>query len=537
MGLLGSVLALPLPVLALLVMGGYFVYLLVKYRDRAIGTRARPDLPPSPTAVPLLGDMLSVGKMQPYRLEEMLRKTRAAGEGKVFRQTVPHPSLGPLDIINVSDPKDIEDVLRDPYLFIKGELFFHNLGDFLGNGIFNSDGERWHAQRKTASHVFNVKNFRDVFSGDFIEEVEKLCDHLNRASEAGALVDLQDLLLRCTLDSFGRLAMGTDFGCIAQEPVIKDGRYSLPNVEYMESFDFVNMLVSRRVSNPLWPVTERLSGESAKLRKSQEVMRKVADGIIAQKKAAIAKGEHKQKDMLDYFMATKNFEGGLPPDDELRDFVANIVIAGRDTTAQTLTWVFYCLANHPEVERKLREELVTVLGDKEPTYESLKELKYTNAVFNEALRLHANVPNNIMTATRDTVLSGSGTKIYAGDRVQYSPWIMGRLKSIWGPDAEEFKPERWFDAAGNLRKENQYKWPVFKAGPRICLGMNMATQEAMTFLAQIVRRFSLELVNEDRPEKWGKFDVDPAKREGRYGFALTLCVRDSMDFRVNQAKA
>ncbi|KAI9026357.1 cytochrome P450 [Hyaloraphidium curvatum] len=537
MGLIDAVLGLPLPVLALLALGGYVAYIFFKYSDRAYGTRARPDLPSSSEAKPLVGDMFAMGKSQPYRLEEFLRKTRAAGEGKPFRQTLWNPVLGPLDIITVSDPKDVEDVLRDPYAFIKGDLFIHNLGDFLGRGIFNSDGERWHAQRKTASHVFNVKNFRDVFSGDFIEEVNHLCDHLQKASDANATVDLQDLLLRCTLDSFGRLAMGTDFGCISQEPVIKNGKYSLPDVEYMESFDFVNMLVSKRTVNPFWPVTERLSGENAKLRKSQEVMRRVADGIIAQKKAAIAKGEHKQKDMLDYFMVTKNFEGGLPPDDELRDFVANIVIAGRDTTAQTLTWLFYCLANHPEVERKVREELVSVLGDKEPTYETLKELKYTNAVFNETLRLYANVPGNLLTATKDAVLSGSGIKVYAGDRIQYSPWVMGRLKNIWGPDAEEFKPERWIDQFGNLKKENQYKWPVFKAGPRICLGMNMATQEAMTFMAQIIRRFSLQLVNEDQPEKWGKFDADPAKREGRYGFALTLCVRESMDFRVNKVKA
>lgn len=137
--------------------------------------------------------------------------------------------------------------------------------------------------------------------------------------------------------------------------------------------------------------------------------------------------------------------------------------AGRDTTAQTLTWVFYCLATHPEVEKKAREELLSVLGkDGKPTYESLKDLKYINAVFNECLRLYANVPGNILTCTKDTVLGGTGVTVRAGDRVQYSPWVMGRMQNIWGPDAEEFKPERWLDEKGSLKKENQYKWPVFK---------------------------------------------------------------------------
>jgi cytochrome P450 len=168
-------------------------------------------------------------------------------------------------------------------------------------------------------------------------------------------------------------------------------------------------------------------------------------------------------------------------------------IAGRDTTAQTLTWVFWNLANNPEVEKKARAEVQAVLNGKEPDYESIKELKYLNAIFNETLRLQANVPGNILTCTKDTVLAGTGTQVYRGDLVQYSPWVMvrcpyidsslwnltltfaifqGRMTSIWGPDAEEFKPERWIDEKGSLKKENQFKWPVFKAGPRICLGMN-----------------------------------------------------------------
>lgn len=126
-------------------------------------------------------------------------------------------------------------------------------------------------------------------------------------------------------------------------------------------------------------------------------------------------------------------------------------------TAQTLTWVLYEVAQRPDVERKIREEVTAVLGDAAPEYDSLKDLKYTTAVFNETLRLYANVPGNILTVTKDTVLAGTGTQVYAGDRVQYSPWVMGRLKSIWGPDAEEFKPERWIDEKGNLKKENAYK--------------------------------------------------------------------------------
>lgn len=96
----------------------------------------------------------------------------------------------------------------------------------------------------------------------------------------------------------------------------------------------------------------------------------------------------------------------------------------------------------------------------------MSKLKYTTALFNEVLRLHSNVPLNMKEATKDDVLP-NGVKIRKGDLIQFSPWVQGHLESVWGSDAEEMKPERWISEQGDLIKENQYKWPVFNAGPRI----------------------------------------------------------------------
>ncbi|KAI9020376.1 cytochrome P450 [Hyaloraphidium curvatum] len=540
MGLLDAVLSLPLPVLLGVPVLLYVAYIIYEYRDRAIGTMRRPDLKHMEGALPLIGNLLTVAKNSDVKLEAMKRDFEKYGD--VFRSTLYMPGLGGVDMINALHPGDVETVLRDPYLFIKGAFAEVTASDFLGHGIFISDGARWNAQRKTASHVFNVRNFRDVFSGDFLNEVAHLCDHFQRAHELGAIIDLQDLLLRCTLDSFGRLAMGTSFGCIDQVGKVENGKYVLPKVKYMESFDFLNMVVAGRAGRPFFSLMEKLDGTSQKIKEAQKTMFEVADKVIAEKRARMAKGEafdedggsssdkSKHADMLDYFMRTKNFDGGMPDDEELRDVVMNLLIAGRDTTAQTLTWAFYTLAQRPDIEDKLRDEIRTVLGkDTKPGYENLKDLKLVQATFNETLRLFSNVPTNQLTATKDCVLGGTGTKVYAGEMVQYSSWCMGYAKSIWGPDAEVFKPERWIDERGVLRKENQYKWPVFKAGPRVCLGQNMAIQEGVTFLTQILRRFHLELVNEDEPQKWGDF----AKREGRYSQALTLGARDKVEFKVH----
>ncbi|KXS12712.1 cytochrome P450 [Gonapodya prolifera JEL478] len=539
-----SIFALPWPVTIILAVMFFVAFLILLYPDRAYGTRSRSDIPLAPHTKPLIGALADMAASAEFRLEMLLEQVRKMGEGKPYRITLYNPMFGPMDMIAISDVQDVETVLKDPFTFIKGDLVSSQFSDFLGKGIFAS--ERWHAQRKTASHVFNVQNFRN-FNGDFLHEVDYLIKHLEAARSAGAVIDLQDLLLRCTLDSFGRLAMGSDFACIVQQGSVKDGRYTLPKVEFMEAFDYVNMTVAQRAMNPIWQLQEMLNGTTNKIKACQKVMYEFADRVIADKRCNMENGETigedgkstdgRHADMLDYFMRTTNFDGGVPDDQELRDACMNLIIAGRDTTAQTLTWVFYMLSYHPEVEAKCREEIIRVFGDDgQPTYEKIKELKYLTATFNETLRLHANVPLNTPTCTKQTTLAGTGTTIYPGDIIQYSPWVMGRLQSIWGPDAEKFSPERWLDENGSVKKESTYKWPVFKAGPRICLGMNMATQEAVTFMAQILRKYRLKLVNEDDPSKWGKYDVDPAKREGRYTLALTLGLRGTVDFEVHPQK-
>ena len=118
-----------------------------------------------------------------------------------------------------------------------------------------------------------------------------LCNHLEAAAKAGAVVDLQDLLLRCTLDSFGRLAMGTHFGCIQVEGKVVDGRYVLPTVAFMESFDYLNALVAGRFPRIGWAYLEQLDGTKEKIKAAQKTMSDVAFKVISEKRAKMAKGE------------------------------------------------------------------------------------------------------------------------------------------------------------------------------------------------------------------------------------------------------
>lgn len=213
----------------------------------------------------------------------------------------------------------------------------------------------------------------------------------------------------------------------------------------------------------------------------------------------------------------------------------------------------------------MRAEMNEVLGpdpNAVPDYDQILKLKYCLAVFSEALRIHSNVPLNFKMTMTDTVLPGTKTQVYAGQRIFFHTYAMGQSEKIWGSDAEEFKPQRWLDEKGSVRKEDQYKFPMFNAGPRICLGMDsecstdgfecletneradfallcfalprsfaphpVAKQEAMVLLCATVRKFRLKVVREDDPQKWGDF----AGRRGRYDLGATLGVRKSLDVQV-----
>lgn len=196
-----------------------------------------------------------------------------------------------------------------------------------------------------------------------------------------------------------------------------------------------------------------------------------------------------RKSFLGLFLEDARKRGEQLSEDILRDLVLNFLIAGRDTTAQALSWTIYCLINHPEVEDKVRREVIEVCGVRGPVYEDMNRLPYLQAVINEALRLYPSVPLVAKQAAQDDTWP-DGTFIREGTLVAYNMYAMGRDRSIWGEDAEIFRPERWLeqkDAPGN------YRYPVFNGGPRECLGRRLAQVEMKTCLAMLLPGLSFKL--------------------------------------------
>lgn len=186
---------------------------------------------------------------------------------------------------------------------------------------------------------------------------------------------------------------------------------------------------------------------------------------------------------------------------EVRSQLLNIFLAGRDTTAGLLGWTFWCLARHPRLYAKLRTSIVDQFGPSENvgtiTFAGLKSCTYLQHVMNEVLRLYPSVPFNGRQAARDTTLPRGGgpdesSSIYIkkNQSVNYSVFVMHRRKDIWGPDADEFNPDRW------VGRKTGWEYLPFNGGPRICLGQQFALTEAGYVIARMVQRFE-KIANTD----------------------------------------
>ncbi|TMW62736.1 hypothetical protein Poli38472_005354 [Pythium oligandrum] len=210
----------------------------------------------------------------------------------------------------------------------------------------------------------------------------------------------------------------------------------------------------------------------------------------------------------------------------LRDVVVTFVIAERDTTAQAMSWFFLELSRHPEVVKKIRSEIQKELPElyegkiAAPSMERVQQLTYLEAALKESLRLHPSVPFTLKTAARDVVLS-DGSFIHKGWDIGILGYSMGRMTYIWGPDAEEYKPERWIDPeTGKIIPISAFKFFSFNAGPRMCLGKNLALMEMKIVAASILSRFDIHVENE---------------RDVTYELSITLPMRGKMQVGVSQA--
>ncbi|KAJ3256099.1 hypothetical protein HDU77_003270 [Chytriomyces hyalinus] len=450
------------------------------YSDAPIGSSSNSNqkLRRAPGAVPVLGDALTINAHLD-KFHDFILEIFENNGNKTFSMRIPFEPMG----VIVNDPKIVEYILKTKFhVFDKGPRFQNAFHDFLGRGIFNSDGEGWKSQRKLAANIFNVKNFKDFVSDVFVNEMDNFSQVLSAHAKAGDEFDLQDLFYRFTFDSFTKIAFGVDMNTVSE----KD------KAPFMVAFDEVQARTAKRFLIPMWETSEYMSGQATIHARQIREIREFGKDIIRKKRANDEAGiVSSQSDLLSLLMKVKDDRGQLPSDELLVDYALNFLLAGRDTTATVLTWAIYCLSQNPSCLEALHQEL-SALDGSSPTYEQMKsQLPYANAVFHETLRLYPSVPTNQKQANADDILP-DGTIIPKGATVGWSTYAMGRTEAIWGPDAKQFRPERWLEMQ---KQPSPFDYPVFHAGPRVCLGKSMAELEGVFVLVQLLRQFDVQVLN------------------------------------------
>ena len=435
---------------------------------------------PGPRGWPIIGHTVEELINIDISLERSVRRFREeaimTANFKILSQ--PH-------FVVTTDPRVVQHILSSNFdNYIKGPDWHRRFKDLLGDGIFNVDGKLWYLHRKLSSRMFSTGNFRDNMLKVFLRHGETVVGTLDGAAASGAPLDLQDLFLRFTLDSIGDIAFGEDVGSLTQR-----------DVPFATAFDFCQHVTNERFLLPFWEVVEPLLPRGRQMRANLKILDEYTFALLARRRATHAEGGEAAggpRDLLSHFIGREDAEGQPFDDRMLRDIVMNFIIAGRDTTAQLLSWTFYLLTQHPEVEARLLAEVEAALGGGGVTWEGLKQMRYAHAVLMETLRLYPSVPKDAKCAAADDVLP-DGTQVRKGMFVGFLPYAMGRSPRLWGESAEVFDPERWLRDECAMREPNLFKFTAFQAGPRRCLGMDMAHLEAKAVLATLLPRFRFAL--------------------------------------------
>ncbi|XP_050369882.1 cytochrome P450 94C1 [Argentina anserina] len=413
--------------------------------------------------------------------------------------------------IVTTNPENVEHILKTRFdNYPKGKPFTVILGDLLGRGIFNVDGDMWRFQRKMASLELGSVSVRshalEVVAAEIQSRLIPLLDSVSGKGSNDGVLDLQDVFRRFSFDNICKFSFGLDPGCL---------ELSLPVSKFADAFDLASTLSAQRAmtSSPLlWKIKRFFDvGSEKKLREAVKTIDELAKEMIEERREM---GFAAKNDLLSRFMAT------VDDDQYLRDIVVSFLLAGRDTIASGLTSLFHLLSHHPQVTRAIREELDRVMGraGATPSFEQMREMHYLHAVLYETMRLFPPVQFDSKFSQEDDVLP-DGTFVKSGTRVTYHAYAMGRMGTIWGSDCLEFKPERWLKN-GIYSPENSYKYPVFQAGDRVCLGKELALTEMKCVAATLVGRFDIQ--------------VTQPGQALRFAPGLTATVRGGLPVRVSE---
>jgi cytochrome P450 len=424
--------------------------------------RAR-EAPRLPGGLPLVGNLLEL------RRDPIDLFTEVARHGDVVSLRFAHARY-----FLLNSPETAHHVLVENNRNYVKSPNYKGLKLVLGDGLVTSEGELWRRQRKLSQPAFHRERVAS-FVAAMVDETDRMLARWD--DRVDAIIDVHAEMMKLTLRIVARTLFSTVVGAEADEIGNAVG------VAIRHANDYAEALIKP----PQWlPIPKNL-----RFRRSMKTL----DGLVFRIIDARRRGEGGEaNDVIALLMAATEDGRGMS-DQQLRDEVMTLAMAGHETTANALAWTFYLLSRHPSVERKLSSEVRAVLGERGPAAEDAPRLRYSSLVVSESMRLFPPVWAVEREALADDVIGGC--RVPAKSLVAISPYLLHRHRKYW-ENPEGFDPERFTSERSEGRP--RFAYLPFGGGPRQCIGMGFAQIEAQMLLARIAQRFRLELVPGHRVE-------------------------------------
>jgi cytochrome P450 len=422
--------------------------------------RARRAKPPGPRELPFVGTSFLA---HPHPLATLTRWAQEYGD-------IVHYRFFGLPIYLLVHPRDIEQVLMTKTEGLSKGLVSRTTPELFGDGLLTSEGDFWKRQRKLSNPAFHREKIVK-YSEITTEEAQRLI----ATWKAGERHDIHQEMMSVTL----RIVVRALFG-MGLSDVTRVIERALDRV--MQSSSGINSVIFLFLRIP-----------SPARRRYLQAVRDL-NGVVYE---LIARGRERLKaaanesptDLLSVLLTAQDEEGEVMTDQQLRDEVMTLLLAGHETTALGLSWTWYLLAQHAEVEHRLHAELDATLGGRPPTIGDLQRLPYLDRVIREALRLYPPAWR-ILRMNREPMAVGEYV-LPAGANILMSQWITHR-DPRWFAEPDRFNPDRWSDDTGS--RLPRFAYFPFGGGPRVCIGAGFAMMEAALLLAVIAQRFRLRLI-------------------------------------------
>lgn len=428
----------------------------------------------------------------------LLRRPPPGGRATVFtRLFQAHGDLvfmpfGRSGLYLVSDVALIQRILETDHRRYSKGRGLDNAAVLLRQGLLTSEGTLHERQRRLIQPAFH----REAMRG-YLKTMSEASAACAAGWQEGQLIDMAEAMMHLTRDIVARCLFSHRVGQDADSAIDRDLATLVQTFAAPGAFIAPVWMVEHGLLPGTWgaPAARRRMDATIRglIRSRRAVPTDDTEGAIGRetRRGSLPQGAGRagQGDLLDLLLAARDEDGAPMSEDQVRDEVMTLFLAGHETTANALTWTWYLLSEHPEADAALAEELARVLGDRDPEEADLAHLPTTRAVLAEAMRLYPPAWIIGRRCLHDEVMLGYG--IPAGSNLVMCQWIVHRDPRHW-PQPEAFRPERWLD--GSTEGLPKYAYFPFGGGPRRCIGEAFAWAEGQLALAAIARRWRPTLV-------------------------------------------